>query len=153
MVHWAFYELRGRPCEELVKGKGGILSIEFHETENWPYPTSGTRWHLQFFTFCSRWCRVTQVSCGGTKTYSTIGWVKFIKSNSAVIVTGRFGKDMAAQQQDYPHFCLYLSTRVTDSEFHDGCLLSGSLQRGNRRRGVWETTHYAFVQRTEMTGK
>ncbi|KAA0194001.1 hypothetical protein FBUS_02912 [Fasciolopsis buskii] len=148
MVRLTFYEQRGCPCKQVVKENGRAFWIAFHETDSWPFPTSGMRWYLRFFTFSSRWCRVTQISCGGTKKHSTIARAKFVDPNSALIVTGRFGNDVAAQR-DYPHFCLYLSTKVTDTEFHNGSILSGSLQRGNRRRGVWETTHYAFVKRTE----
>ncbi|KAA3680235.1 uncharacterized protein DEA37_0006055 [Paragonimus westermani] len=46
----------------------------------------------------------------------------------AMIVTGKF-KDDAAGQRDRAHFCLYVTTRVDDSEFHDGAQLTGSLER------------------------
>ncbi|VDP69303.1 unnamed protein product [Echinostoma caproni] len=149
MVQLAFYEHRGRSCKQLLKENDGLISIELHATDSWPFPTSETRWILQFYSFCTRWCRVTQISCGGLRKHTTFGRVKFVKPNAALIVTGCFDQDPAAQR-NYPHFCLYLSTKVTDAEFHSGSLLSGSLQRGNRRKGLWETTHYALVQRKEQ---
>lgn len=61
-------------------------------------------------------------------------------------MTGKFNKDIAAKLKK-PNFCLYLTTNKNDYEFNQGCILTGMLERGNRKTGIWESTHYACVKK------
>ncbi|VDP32462.1 unnamed protein product [Schistosoma curassoni] len=94
------------------------------------------------------WIRpLCQMTSGGTKRYETIGHVTFTKLEGSMFITGKFKQDSAGKQQKMPHFCLFLTTNIIDADFYRGYLLTGMVERGNRKLGIWESTHYAYVKR------
>ncbi|KAF7262156.1 hypothetical protein EG68_00873 [Paragonimus skrjabini miyazakii] len=145
MMKFIQYENWGWPCEHLIEQNGRQLTVELHPLESWPFPTTRTHWRIKFCKLTFRWCQVVQLTAGRLRRCMTFAKVKFISSTSAMIVSGKF-KDDFAGRRDRAHFCLYLTTRVDDTEFRDGVELTGSLERGNRKKACWETTHYVCIK-------
>ncbi|CAH8633204.1 unnamed protein product [Heterobilharzia americana] len=147
MVQLLYYESRGVSCSYLLRNGMTKLVVKLEACENWPYPSSESQWLLIFNRFIRNWCKVIQITSGGTKRYETIGHATFTKLEGTMFVTGKFKGDMAAKQQRMPDFCLFLTTNILDNDFYRGYLLTGMLERGNRKEGIWESTHYAYVKR------
>ncbi|CAH8666755.1 unnamed protein product [Schistosoma margrebowiei] len=147
MVQLFYYENRGIPCSHLLRNGMKKIIIQLEACENWPYPSSESKWLLIFNRFLRNWCKVIQMTSGGTKRYETIGHVTFTKLEGSMFITGKFKQDSTGIQQKMPHFCLFLTTNITDVDFHRGYLLTGMVERGNRKLGIWESTHYAYVKR------
>ena len=45
-------------------------------------------------------------------------------------------------------FRLVLSSSLTMADQRRGYLMTGSLERGNRKQGIWQTTHLAVTKRS-----
>ncbi|CAH8676111.1 hypothetical protein MS3_00004226 [Schistosoma haematobium] len=147
MVQLFYYENRGIPCSHLLRNGMKKIIVQLEACENWPYPSSESKWLLIFNRFLRNWCKVIQMTSGGTKRYETIGHVTFTKLEGSMFITGKFKQDSAGKQQKMQHFCLFLTTNITDADFYRGYLLTGMVERGNRKLGIWESTHYAYVKR------
>ncbi|CAH8639804.1 unnamed protein product [Schistosoma bovis] len=147
MVQLFYYENRGIPCSHLLRNGMKKIIVQLEACENWPYPSSESKWLLIFNRFLRNWCKVIQMTSGGTKRYETIGHVTFTKLEGSMFITGKFKQDSAGKQQKMPHFCLFLTTNIIDADFYRGYLLTGMVERGNRKLGIWESTHYAYVKR------
>jgi len=62
-----------------------------------------------------------------------------------VTIVGRFKEDAAVV--DGRDFKLTLSTDVTNADFQLGYCMTGTLERGDRKTGGLEMSHYAMVKR------
>ncbi|CAH8602126.1 unnamed protein product [Dicrocoelium dendriticum] len=141
-------ETWGQQCETVIKQLKNQLIVELQASESWPFPSAQTIWYITFCRLSNRWCRVMQVSSGRLTGYKAYGKARFLKTNSSMIIMGRFKLDVPGQR-GRPDFCLYLTTQVDQEEAHRGLIMSGSLERGQRKTTVWEPTHYVFVRRLE----
>ncbi|VEL34462.1 unnamed protein product [Protopolystoma xenopodis] len=66
--------------------------------------------------------------------------------DGVMFIMGKFKQDLCGLQGQ-ADFCLYLTSLITEADFHAGYWLTGTLQRGCKRRNQWDLTHYAMVRR------
>ena len=58
-----------------------------------------------------------------------------------MVITGKF------KGSSEPDFKLILTTNVSNADFQLGYSMTGTLERGNRKEGIMEMTHYAMIKR------
>ena len=61
--------------------------------------------------------------------------------NGSMCITGKFKTDSE------PEFRLHLTTNVSNTDFQLGYSMTGTLERGDRKKGKLEMTHYAMIKR------
>ncbi|CDS37110.1 conserved hypothetical protein [Echinococcus multilocularis] len=145
MVQLFYYETLGRRCDKLIQINGRQMSLELYAFESVPSTSMCNRWELRFPWFTYRYCSVVKI-CGPNKRFVARAKAMCTKHDGALFVTGKF-KDDEEGMAGKPHFCIFLTSNVTQSDFHAGYILTGTLQRGDRRKNDWETTHFAMVRR------
>lgn len=47
------------------------------------------------------------------------------------------------------HFRMYLTTHVTSADFRQGYSMTGTLERGNKKKGSLHLTHFAMLKRKD----
>jgi hypothetical protein len=63
------------------------------------------------------------------------------KGKDAMLITGRF-KDARN-----PDFRMTLTSNVSNADFQQGYCVTGTLDRGDKRKNEYQLTHYAMVRR------
>ncbi|KAK3885472.1 hypothetical protein Pcinc_010315, partial [Petrolisthes cinctipes] len=86
-----------------------------------------------------RHCHVLHVE--GTRRHKTVGRV-VVAREGEVVVEGSF---RGVAEGD---FRLVLTSALTPADLRRGYLMTGSLERGNRKQGTWQTTHLAVTKKT-----
>ena len=61
--------------------------------------------------------------------------------NGTMVITGKF------RGYADPDFRLFLSTNVSNTDFQLGYSMTGTLERGDKKQGKLEMTHYAMIKR------
>lgn len=85
-------------------------------------------------------CKVVQVT--GTRRTRTRG--KVSEEDNSLIIQGKFNDESEGVG---PHFCLSLTSHVSEADFHMGYSLTGTLHRGEAANKCTQMTHYAMVRR------
>lgn len=62
--------------------------------------------------------------------------------NGTMVVTGKFKHYTTS-----PDFKLTLTTNVSNADFQMGYSITGTLERGDRKKGGLEMTHFAMIKR------
>ncbi|VDN12805.1 unnamed protein product [Dibothriocephalus latus] len=145
MVQLFYYEHLGQRCDQLIQVNDRRIVVELYALEGVTTTVPCTRWELRFPWFTCRFCTVVKF-CGATRTFRTRGKVMCTKNDGALFVTGKFKDDVEGTQGN-PDFCIFLTSNVSQRDFHAGYILTGTLQRGAKSRNIWETTHFAMVRR------
>ncbi|KAK2159977.1 hypothetical protein LSH36_142g02015 [Paralvinella palmiformis] len=139
MVQLFYYETRGKNYYRLLKHEGHPSKILLFPYEGWARPACMTYWILDVPWWSKKRCRVVEVC--GTKKNTTKA--KIVNSGSGdMCVVGRFKKTPFE-----PDFKLFLTTNVSNADFQLGYSMTGTLERGDRRKGNWQMTHYAMIKR------
>jgi hypothetical protein len=79
----------------------------------------------------------------GTRRLAATGRMTTSSGNGNFNVVGKF-HDSSIGDRD---FKLVLNTNVSNADFQLGYCMTGTLERGCRKEGRWEMTHYAMIKR------
>lgn len=140
MVQLFYYETRGQSARKLLRYEGCKCRVLLFPYEGWARPAGLCHWILKTSWWSRTRCRVVQVS--GAKRTTTAGRMTTTHSGSVTVV-GKF-KDV---QDPDPDFRLTLNTNVSSADFQTGYSMTGMLERGCRKEGRMEMTHYAMIKR------
>lgn len=140
MVQIFYYETRGKCFKKLLRHDGLPLKVLLFPYEGWAQPAVLSHWTLIKTSWWSKKrCKIVEV-CGTRKYTTTAKMVD--QGNGGLLLKGRFKKNASA-----PDFRLRLSTNVSSMDFQKGYSLTGTLERGDRRRGGMQLTHFAMIKR------
>lgn len=138
MVQLFYYETRGKGCRKVFNYEGYPTKVLLFPYEGWAQPAMMSYWLLKTYWWSRSKCKVVEVT--GSKKVSTKG--KMVdKGNGAAVITGKF-KDIPL-----PDFRMVLSTNVSNADFQLGYCVTGTLERGDKRKGELQLTHFAMVKR------
>lgn len=138
MVQLFYYENRGKACKKLLKYDGYPNKILLYPYEGWAQPALMTYWAIKKLWWSRCFCKVVEVR-GNDKT-TTIG--KMVeKGKGQLYIKGKFKK------QNSPDFILRLTSDVSNQDFYQGYSMTGTLERGDKKKGVMEMTHFAMIKR------
>ena len=107
----------------------------------WAQPALMSYWLLKSYWWSRSRVKIIQVS--GSQKVTTKGKMAD-KGNGAVQITGKF-KDVNS-----PDFRMFLTTNVSNADFQMGYCVTGTLERGDKRKGEkgdLQLTHFAMVKR------
>jgi hypothetical protein len=106
--------------------------------EGWAQPAMVTYWLLKSYWWSRSRVKIVEVS-GSKKTTTKAKMVD--KGNGTMVITGKF-KDILQ-----PDFKMVLTTNVDNADFQLGYCVTGTLERGNKRKGDMQLTHFSMVKR------
>ena len=138
MVQLFYYESRGKCCRKLFSYHGYPAKVLLFPYEGWAQPALVTYWILKTYFWSRSKCKIVEVS-GSTKR-TTKGKMTD-KGKDAMLITGRF-KDARN-----PDFRMTLTSNVSNADFQQGYCVTGTLDRGDKRKNEYQLTHYAMVRR------
>ena len=140
MVQLFYYETRGKGCKKLFRYEGYPEKILLFPYEGWARPAALSFWTIKMPWWSNKRCKIVE-NCG-TKKITAKG--RFVDhGNGAMFIVGKF-KDKGAVE---PDFKLQLTTSVSNTDFQLGYSMTGTLERGDKRSGNMEMTHYAMIKR------
>ena len=162
MVQLVYYESRGGCCRQALRREGQANRVLLFPYEGWARPASITYLILKVPWWSRTRCKVVEVR----GSQRTSGRGKIADSGKGrVSISGRFkapaaGAGPAGQAgqtgqagpagpagQQQTDFRLLLSTDVSNADFHLGYSITGVLERGDRKAGKLEMTHFAMIKR------
>jgi len=125
---------------------GGGCRVLLYPDEGWARPAALSSWLLQSVWWSRSRCRVVELC--GTRRATAVGKISAAAGNGNHVMTivGKFKEDAAATAEGRD-FKLTLSTDVSNADFQLGYCMTGTLERGDRKSGCMEMTHYAMVKR------
>jgi len=169
MVQLFYYENRGRAARRILRHDSTLLGgggwrwtgsrstltgpdgadtgcrVLLYPDEGWARPAALSSWLLQSVWWSRSRCRVVELC--GTRRATAVGKISAAAGNgNHVTIVGKF-KDDVATVVDGRDFKLTLSTDVTNADFQLGYCMTGTLERGDRKSGCMQMTHYAMVKR------
>lgn len=106
--------------------------------EGWAQPALMSYWLLKSYWWSRSRVKIIQVT--GSQKITTKGRMAD-KGSGSVVITGKF-KDINS-----PDFRMFLTTNVSNADFHLGYCVTGTLERGDKRKGDLQLTHFAMVKR------
>jgi hypothetical protein len=138
MVQLFYYEHRGKACKKLLNYDGYPNKVLLYPYEGWAQPAMLTYWIIKTPWWSRSTCRIVEV-CGAKKTNTTAKMCE--KGNGHLYIKGKFkgSKD--------PDFMLYLTSNVSNQDFYQGYCMTGTLERGDKKRGQMQMTHFAMIKR------
>ncbi|KAK8741255.1 hypothetical protein OTU49_002579 [Cherax quadricarinatus] len=140
MVHKIFSELRAhRPYTLLHDHDSLPEKVWLYPEEGWARVCCNSHWLLKTPWWSTRHCYILEVE--GTKKHRTVGRVLPARAGE-VVVEGSF---RGVTDGD---FRLVLTSTVTPADQQRGYLMTGSLEKGDRKLGRWQTTHLAVTKRS-----
>ncbi|XP_041363512.1 uncharacterized protein LOC121379106 [Gigantopelta aegis] len=139
MVQLFYYETRGKCCRKVFRYEGYPAKVLLFPYEGWAQPALITYWILKTYWWSRTKCKVVEIT--GSKKNTTKG--KMVdKGNGTMMIQGRF-----KQLPNQPDFRMHLTTNVSQADFQLGYCVTGTLERGDKRKGELQLTHFAMVKR------
>ncbi|KAI0232543.1 hypothetical protein LSAT2_017125 [Lamellibrachia satsuma] len=138
MVQLYYYERRGDCCRTILQHDGYPSRVLLFPYEGWARPAVTSYWLIKRPWWGGRRCRVVEVR--GMHKYKAKGKMKSL-GKGTMMITGTF-KDRAD-----PDFRLVLSSDVTDADFELGYCMTGVVERGSKKDGHMEVSHFAMIKR------
>lgn len=134
-----YYETRGKSCRKLLKHEGVPTKIHLFPYEGWAQPALTTYWMLKTYWWSRSRVKLTEVV--GTLKNEVKGKVHCTKDGCIVIL----GKIKGKTNSD---FRMFLTSNVSNADFHIGYCITGTLERGdrNKEKGM-NLTHFAMIRR------
>lgn len=113
------------------------MKVLLFPEEGWARTASNSHLLLKTPWWSSRYCHVLTIE--GTKRNKTMGRMVYYGAGD-LVVEGTF--------RDEPDgdFRLILSPNLSMADERRGYQMIGSLERGDRRSGMWQTTHFAVTK-------
>ncbi|CAL4149564.1 unnamed protein product [Meganyctiphanes norvegica] len=129
--------MNGTTCFNSVIINPPPMKVLLFPEEGWARTASNSHLLLKTPWWSSRYCHVLTVE--GTKRTKTMGRMVCYGSGD-LFVEGTF--------RDEPDgdFRLILSPNLSMADERRGYQMIGSLERGDRRSDVWQTTHFAVTK-------
>ncbi|CAH1247000.1 Hypp7806 [Branchiostoma lanceolatum] len=139
MVQLYYYENLGAECRKLLAKTDYPVKVVLFPYEGWAASALRVTWTLKLHKWSRSRCKVVELKCGSRMASTVAKVTEFAKGYMSI--RGRFkgAKD--------PDFELCLTSHVSNADFRDGYLLTGTLERGDRAEGRMELTHFAMVRR------
>ena len=138
MVQLFYYETRGKCCRKVFNYEGYPAKVLLFPYEGWAQPALLTYWTLKTYWWSRTRCKIVEVS--GTKKRSTKGKMAD-KGSGAMSISGKF------KDNSNPDFRMTLTTNISNADFQMGYCVTGTLERGDKKKGDLQLTHYAMVKR------
>ncbi|XP_054265595.1 uncharacterized protein LOC128991183 [Macrosteles quadrilineatus] len=120
-----------QPCKVLL-----------YPEEGWARSAMSSYWILAPCWWSWSRCKVIEVT--GTRRFTTKA--QMISSDHSLCIIGSFKK-----MNIDPDFKLSLTSNVTMADFNMGYMMTGSLERGHKKKNSYQTTHFAIIQRTDFS--
>ena len=140
MVQLFYYESRGKCCRKILAYDGYPTKVLLFPYEGWARPAALSYWILKTPWWSRKRCKIVEVV--GSKKWSTKAKMSD-HGNGNMTVTGKFKN----REMRDPDFKLTLTTNVSNTDFQMGYSITGTLERGDRRNGCMEMTHFAMIKR------
>ncbi|XP_045129036.1 uncharacterized protein LOC123514853 isoform X1 [Portunus trituberculatus] len=141
MVYQIFRELRvQRRYTELRDHEALPEKVWLYPEEGWARASCNSHWLLKTPWWSRRHCHILEVE--GTRRHKTVGRVVPTREGE-VVVEGTF-----RGHQDGDFRLVLTSAALTPADHRLGYLMTGSLERGDRKLGRWQTTHLAVTKRS-----
>ncbi|XP_027230046.1 uncharacterized protein [Penaeus vannamei] len=115
------------------------MKVWLYPEEGWARASCNSHWLLKTPWWSRRHCYVLEVE--GTKRHKTVARVMPAREGE-VVVEGTF------RGIPDPDFRLVLTSSLTPADQRRGYHMTGSLERGDRKTGLWQTTHLAVTKRS-----
>lgn len=139
MVQLFYYENRGKCCRKVFNYEGFPTKVLLFPYEGWAQPAMITYWLLKTYWWSRARCKIVEVN-GNRKLTTKAKMVD--KGNGNMYIYGTF-KDLPHN----PDFKVNLTTNVSNADFQLGYSVTGTLERGDKRKGDLQLTHYAMIKR------
>ncbi|GAB6021552.1 hypothetical protein CHUAL_004150 [Chamberlinius hualienensis] len=140
MVELFYYESQGKCCRKLLNNEGFPNKILLFPDEGWAASATNSYWILKAPWWSRSRCQVIEVS--GTKKITTRGKMSDT-GKGTMWIKGKF------KQGPEPDFRLFLTTHVSPADFRMGYSMTGTLERGDRKKGRFQLTHHAMIKRKD----
>ncbi|XP_046379233.1 uncharacterized protein LOC124275921 [Haliotis rubra] len=138
MVQLFYYETRGKCCRKVFNYEGYPTKVLLFPYEGWAQPALISYWTLKTYWWSRSKCKIVEVI--GSKKSTTKG--KMVdKGNGTMMIQGKF------KEQPQPDFRMHLTTNVSQADFQLGYCVTGTLERGDKKAGGLQLTHFAMVKR------
>ncbi|XP_071537390.1 uncharacterized protein [Panulirus ornatus] len=140
MVYTIFWELRPHRSYSVLREQDTLPEkVWLYPEEGWARASCNSHWLLKTPWWSRRHCCILEVE--GTKRHKTVGRVMPTREGE-VVVEGTF---RGITDGD---FRLVLTSTLTPADQQRGYHMTGSLERGDRKLGQWQTTHLAITKRS-----
>ncbi|XP_046675132.1 uncharacterized protein LOC124363903 [Homalodisca vitripennis] len=120
-----------KPCKVLL-----------YPEEGWARSAMSSHWLLLPCWWSRSRCTVVEVT--GTRRFTT--QAEMTNNGHNVCIVGSFKKTVGD-----PDFKLNLTCNVSMADFNMGYMMTGSLERGHRKKNVYQMTHFAIIQRIDFS--
>lgn len=138
MVQLFYYENRGKCCRKVFNYEGYPTRVMLFPYEGWAHPVPVTYWTLKTYWWNRSRCKIVEVS--GTKRRSTKGKMAD-KGSGAMVISGKF------KNTPSPDFRMTLTTNISNEDFQLGYCVTGTLERGDKKKGDLQLAQFAMVKR------
>jgi len=139
MVQLFYYENRGKCAHRILRHDGRKCRVLLFPYEGWAQPASLSYWLIKTKWWCRSRCQVVELY--GNRKSSTVAKMAADNGTGGVCIVGKFNGSTQ------PDFKLSLSTNVNNADFQLGYSMTGTLERGCRKEGRMEMTHFAMIKR------
>lgn len=138
MVQLFYYENRGKCCRKVFNYEGYPTKVMLFPYEGWAHPVPVTYWTLKTYWWNRSRCKIVEVS--GTKKRSTKGKMSD-KGSGSMVISGKF------KNTPSPDFRMTLTTNISNEDFQLGYCVTGTLERGDKKKGDLQLAQFAMVKR------
>lgn len=135
-----YYESLGQNCRKILNHEGSPSKILLFADEGWARGAPNTHWVIKRPWWSRTVCKITEVS--GTRRFTSRGKIADLGKGS-MCIKGRF------KGTDEPDFTMFLTTHVTSADFRQGYSMTGTVERGNKKTGSLQLTHFAMLKRKD----
>ncbi|XP_076368253.1 uncharacterized protein LOC143255835 [Tachypleus tridentatus] len=141
MVQLFYYEHHGKCCRKILNHEGSPNKILLYPDEGWARSSPTSYWILKRPWWNRSACKITEV-CGTTRNRGR-GKIADL-GHGTMCIKGRF------KEKDDPDFKMYLTSHVSSADFRLGYSMTGTLERGNKKQGTLQLTHFAMLPRKDI---
>lgn len=140
MVQLFYYENYGKCCRKILNHEGSPNKIMLFPDEGWARNAPSAYWIVKRPWWSRSICKITEVS--GTRRHATWGKITDL-GKGTMYIKGKFKKS------EEPDCKMYLTSHVSSSDFRMGYSMTGILERGNKKNGKLQFTHFAMIRRRD----
>ena len=141
MVQMFYYDCRGQNCHKVLRHEGFPSKVLLFPSEGWAQPAGSSHLSIKMPWWSRSRCEIVESCTAGKKCRTRSAKVVECRGGTMVVV-GRF-----KGTPHNPDFKLVLTTNVSNADFQLGYSITGTLERGNRKEGKMQMTHFAMIKR------
>ncbi|GFQ85736.1 uncharacterized protein TNCT_599461 [Trichonephila clavata] len=140
MVQMFYYENHGQACRKILNHEGSPSKIFLFADEGYAKTAPTAHWILKRPWWSRTFCKITEI----TATRRISARAKIVDlGRGNMCIKGRF------KEVEDPDFRMHLTTHVTSADFKQGYSMTGTLERGNKKKGDLHLTHFAMLKRKD----